>query len=435
MMDLEGCIRKRFKTSDSCRLVPGFPLTKCEKDSFQIAPMGLLETISQVAPRLDCSSRPFSKEKKSCPRPLRSRPMLTLQDLQLCKGIGFQIKEIGDRLCKEQMPQDNIHWITATDEINKIEIKAAAVLQKIGLLRNDMCKEELFKCIVKMRQARSYLQNPNHDAYIYSLVLIMLSRVTQLGRMPHALLFFGSTRVDSAEEPPHLILFREAVTTSLEHLIQGAHPGSVDAIHVLSWLCSTCFALAFCQNVFGYIDDNFTAKKIGLVRLDETRSPKYLYYDWNNTILRVPTFGFLVKLLPSQSSSIVLNHHRVSGQTRQDESEYNAYSYNSDLLTLGASLQSLLRGKLKCSRNMDSAILGQLLTKWCSCDKIRLDRIRSSCTEEEAKICDRLVFKDLPKQLKCINAIPALQSRIFIPLFGYKGPVPREATIYTLDEV
>lgn len=431
MDDLAACLRKRFETSKTCQFVTGFPLCSSPQES-PVSSVGLLDTISSVATRLNCASRPESGT-KTCPRPLRTRPVLDLQELRLCQGIGFKIKEIGERL--SSIGDTNVHWIFVQDLESKTEAKAAAFFEKLPLLPPSLSQDVVLSSASKISQAQDFIQNPNHDAYIYALILSLCSRLVQLRFMPHVPLLFGTSRIDSAESPPKLLLIKEAVTCTLDTLIQNSRTGTVDAQHILAWLFSACFALAYLQNLFGYIDDDFTAKSIGMVRLDETRSPKFFWYQWNNVTYRVPTYGFAVKILPSMCANIVLNHHRVAGQTRIDNNKDNVYSFNTDLLSLGTSLQTLLRGKLRCGVPLYTSILRQLIDKWCTCQKVRVDKLRKNCTDKEAQACDRLLFSDMPQQLKCIDAIPALQSRMFVPAFVWKESVPPNVHVYTLNEI
>lgn len=61
----------------------------------------------------------------------------------------------------------------------------------------------------------------------------------------------------------------------------------------LAWLTQIIFALAYAQRNFGVVHNDLHSNNVMYVR-----TPKeYLYYSWNGFFYKVPTFGFLIKLI------------------------------------------------------------------------------------------------------------------------------------------
>lgn len=61
----------------------------------------------------------------------------------------------------------------------------------------------------------------------------------------------------------------------------------------LAWLTQVIFALAYAQRNFGFVHNDLHSNNVMYVRT----SKEYLYYSWNGFFYKVPTYGFLIKLI------------------------------------------------------------------------------------------------------------------------------------------
>jgi serine/threonine protein kinase len=60
-----------------------------------------------------------------------------------------------------------------------------------------------------------------------------------------------------------------------------------------AWMTQIVFALAFAQHHFGFVHNDLHANNVMYVKTEQ----EFLYYNLNGTFYRVPTYGFLIKLI------------------------------------------------------------------------------------------------------------------------------------------
>lgn len=66
-----------------------------------------------------------------------------------------------------------------------------------------------------------------------------------------------------------------------------------DSTHHFAWLTQVIFALAYAQRNFGFVHNDLHSNNVMYIKTDK----EFLYYIWNGISYKVPTHGYLIKLI------------------------------------------------------------------------------------------------------------------------------------------
>ena len=215
----------------------------------------------------------------------------------------------------------------------------------------------------------------------------------------------------------------------------------------LAWMAQVMFALAFAQRTCGFTHNDLHANNVMYV---ET-SKEYFYYNSGGILYRVPTFGYLIKIIDFERGvvsvkitgmkepKLFMSDHYGTEEEAGGQYNYGDYYISKypemkpnpsfDLVRLATSIfWDLFPEGPSCSEYSNN-MLFKLFMKWLTLEDGK-SIMFSKLAEEHDRYHGFHLYKAIARF--CKDAIPRKEIQIFKDIFGVES-VPEGSTVLLID--
>lgn len=214
---------------------------------------------------------------------------------------------------------------------------------------------------------------------------------------------------------------------------------SMDRIVHLDQLFAHLFqvvvALDAAQRMFGYCHQELDLSHLGFVNAPAPDT--VLYVQWRGKMYRVPTFGRIVKILPSRKETIQVPSSRCAAFDKAERAECKRFNGNSnyDLAILSKSILAAIKGRpvsAQCPKGGNPLV--KMLLKWNNCIQEPHTRVSGGIDAMPDSKHPIIGFGKVIEPSECCDATPAEQARSswFSDFEIPKEQVPEGALIYSV---
>lgn len=282
----------------------------------------------------------------------------------------------------------------------------------------------------------------NNPAHVQATVAYLVGSLSSSDIVPGFPLFVSCARGQKTERPnndPFVEPTWEQITMTESARSYGDDFLSMDRMvhsdQLFAHLFQVIVALDAAQRMFGYCHQGLDLSHLGFVNAPTPDT--VLYVKWRGKMYRVPTFGRIVKILPSRKETIQVPSSRCAAFDKAVRAECKRFNDNSnyDLAILSKSILAAIKGRpvsVQCPQKGNPLV--KMLLKWNNCIREPQTRISGGTDELPDSKHSILGLAKVVSPSECCDATPSEQARSgwFSDFEISKEQVPEGALIYTV---